>query len=479
MAKKKKKKKNFIGPLILILLLILAVLLVVLIFTTLKEPKKESGTSSPSETALPEEEPEIFTGLAGISAEKQASILEYGTYGVWLQWNGSFPKEEGKTVDSLSLCWQKETGTEETFLPVTTQTLHFSEEEDDVHFCISEDINNGVFLDRLDLPDGAYSLLLRVRYAGEEEGDAGEEEVLSFSDSSGLSPVEYYTMTKNGKNRRIRILPAEHEGTPYFSFTVEEAELPEDVYDIVLDPGHGGKDLGAVNGSVFERDLALQVAEDLKADLESEGYKVFMTRDGTESDEVNFARTMYDPDGRVNTSCASKGKVLFCIHYNSFKEDTSVGGVEIYCSSKADTHFAELLANDVTEDAGTHFSTKEQCKVAPGVYVRTFTEAEIAQEEADAENVGLESYPRDTDTDYYFMLREYGERWTGAYVDGRGEKYGANEFRNENAGLESILLELGYISNEADLKNIMTNREGYVSGILRAFHEWLGEDDAA
>jgi N-acetylmuramoyl-L-alanine amidase len=47
---------------------------------------------------------------------------------------------------------------------------------------------------------------------------------------------------------------------------------------IMLDPGHGGKDPGAVAGDLQEKDIVLQVALLLEEELEDRGHDVEMTR---------------------------------------------------------------------------------------------------------------------------------------------------------------------------------------------------------
>src|SRR4030095_9796906 len=49
---------------------------------------------------------------------------------------------------------------------------------------------------------------------------------------------------------------------------------------VVLDPGHGGQDSGAMCGAVMEKDLTLDVARRVDRLLDSEGVATLMTRLG-------------------------------------------------------------------------------------------------------------------------------------------------------------------------------------------------------
>ena len=52
--------------------------------------------------------------------------------------------------------------------------------------------------------------------------------------------------------------------------TVMPMHAEETNYTVVLDAGHGGKDPGAVNGDIYEKDIALQIALKLNNTLKKD-----------------------------------------------------------------------------------------------------------------------------------------------------------------------------------------------------------------
>ena len=248
-------------------------------------------------------------------------------------------------------------------------------------------------------------------------------------------------------------------------------KLPEDEYDIVIDPGHGGKDVGAEANGYREANLALKFATKVKRELEASGFKVKITRDGTEGDEYNVY-TVYDKNGRVNVTGASKAKYVFSIHLNSIEIPNSQKGVEIYAPTKINLNMAKAFADNIVKYGKTNYSTLGgRYNVANGVYVRTFTEKGIQESIKEANKKGYKPYDIKQDTPYLYMLRETGGIATGAYVDGRNPDYGKNLYYDSNIGLEAYLLELGYINNRSDLQNMLINEDGYVEGIVKTIED--------
>ncbi len=101
----------------------------------------------------------------------------------------------------------------------------------------------------------------------------------------------------------------------------EPTEEEPDLDIVVVDAGHGGYDGGTFLGDVVEKDIALAVAEKVKALLEEQGVTVIMTRET--DDFVSL-------EDRVIISNAEKTDLFVSIHCNAFEGDSSVKGIECY-----------------------------------------------------------------------------------------------------------------------------------------------------
>jgi len=93
---------------------------------------------------------------------------------------------------------------------------------------------------------------------------------------------------------------------------------------VMIDPGHGGSDPGAVNGNYREADLALEISSLLAASLASSGYDVKMTRSSrTESRPSNTARCRMANEWGAD--------IFVSVHLNSSESDGAHGREVIYC----------------------------------------------------------------------------------------------------------------------------------------------------
>ena len=111
---------------------------------------------------------------------------------------------------------------------------------------------------------------------------------------------------------------------------------------IVLDPGHGGKDPGAVSESATEKAIVFKVASLVRQKLEASGAKIVMTRTGD---------TYPTLQERVDTAVKNYGEMFVSIHVNA-AASTSAKGTETYYSvSTGDVYLEDIdLATFVNEE---------------------------------------------------------------------------------------------------------------------------------
>ncbi len=143
---------------------------------------------------------------------------------------------------------------------------------------------------------------------------------------SSAKPADQATATKTvqptapvGKRKPKDSQTPGQAGTPTLA-----QQLGLGVGRIVLDPGHGGKDSGAISLSgLREKDVVLNIAKMLKLALEREtGCQVMLTR--TTDRYLTLAE-------RTAFANAKKADVFISIHANA-AENRSLGGVETYFS---------------------------------------------------------------------------------------------------------------------------------------------------
>jgi N-acetylmuramoyl-L-alanine amidase len=95
-------------------------------------------------------------------------------------------------------------------------------------------------------------------------------------------------------------------------------------FTVIIDPGHGGNNLGAVSGEIEEKDLTLELALKIRA---------FFNKHGKNDIEVIFTRTT-DVDlpvrSRVELIEKIKPDLFISLHFNSQKFFSTNRGFEIY-----------------------------------------------------------------------------------------------------------------------------------------------------
>ena len=97
---------------------------------------------------------------------------------------------------------------------------------------------------------------------------------------------------------------------------------------IVIDPGHGGSDVGtrSILDGHYEKEFTLDLALRLERLLEANGWRVFLTR----SNDIDLAIS-----NRVSVAEAHKPALFLSLHFNSAGPNQAESGLETYCLTPA------------------------------------------------------------------------------------------------------------------------------------------------
>src|SRR4030095_5594315 len=150
------------------------------------------------------------------------------------------------------------------------------------------------------------------------------------------SPLEFVGGSRevmiNGARSWLCFPVIEHEGKYLVSRTdlaktIEPLLRPQRVPNagkvdtVVLDPGHGGHDKGALSRYGSEKDFALDVARTLRTVLQAKGLRVIMTREGDYFVPLEV---------RAQIANAARNSIFVSIHFNVSKDDPNATGFEIF-----------------------------------------------------------------------------------------------------------------------------------------------------
>ena len=167
----------------------------------------------------------------------------------------------------------------------------------------------------------------------------------------------------------------------------EPKSEPLEFNRIVIDAGHGGKDPGAVGNGLYEKVVALSIANKVKELLKEEGFEVLMTR------EADMFVTLED---RALMSNDWSADLFVSIHANGYA-DAAASGVETFYyqgSSKG-----KQVAKSIQEQLVLSTGNKNRGVFSADFYVLKYTsmpsvlvETGFVSNEKDASLLKTEDY---------------------------------------------------------------------------------------
>jgi N-acetylmuramoyl-L-alanine amidase len=227
----------------------------------------------------------------------------------------------------------------------------------------------------------------------------------------------------------------------------------EDRFLVILDPGHGGVDPGAENDGILEKDLMLTVAHALRDTLKRDGIDVMMTRD---SDMFVALET------RVAIAHQAQGDLFISLHADSLQQGGAKGATVYTLSDEAsDTATEHLAARHNRSDiiAGADLTGSDD-QVA-GILL------DLARQETEPRSVAA-------------------AKTLVAGMKAAGGPMNRRPLRNagfsvlKSADIPSVLIEIGFLSNNRDMNNLRDPvwRAVMVAAIADAIKQWRDQDAA-
>lgn len=177
---------------------------------------------------------------------------------------------------------------------------------------------------------------------------------------------------------------------------------------VVIDPGHGGVDSGAVGKDLLEKEYNLLISRYMYDRLRELGIPVYLTRDSD---------TTLNPSDRIKKILSFFGNNPNVVVVSNHLNAGGGTGAEVVYALRNNS----ILANSILNNIGSTGQTTRR------IYQRRL--------------------PSDTTKDYYYILRETGQT-------------------------EPLIIEYGFIDNDKDVEFLKNNYKDLAEGVIKAILEY-------
>jgi N-acetylmuramoyl-L-alanine amidase len=193
---------------------------------------------------------------------------------------------------------------------------------------------------------------------------------------------------------------------------------------IMLDPGHGGIDKGAMVKGLIEKDLVFEFAKAVAAKLEADGrFAVVMTR--YDDSFVSLAE-------RVRLARDGHAALFVSIHADTLSEEADVSGATVY-----------TLSDRASDAEAARVAEKEnQADLAAGL--------DAIGDSSEVSDILFDLARRETRVYSHWFAHTLTNYWQVAGRLNKNPRRSARFRVLKAPDVPSVLLELGYLSNEKD-----------------------------
>lgn len=206
---------------------------------------------------------------------------------------------------------------------------------------------------------------------------------------------------------------------------------------IIIDPGHGGKDQGAMVAGVHEAQVTLAVAKELRTALQKMGYKALLTR------EDDTYMSLAD---RPKFASEKGGDLFVSLHCNSIggshKKKQDVSGFISYILREGESEEDKALARRENEAIGAEGGGKSKAEISPVEWI-------LLEHQ-------LNLYSKESETFAENIMKAFDGHAIPKYATGASQ---AGFYVLVGAYMPAVLFEMGFLTNDHD-RRLLASEKG-------------------
>jgi len=279
---------------------------------------------------------------------------------------------------------------------------------------------------------------LQAKQAAEPKKEAAAKQAAPAPGPKPTAPAQGAAKESKAPAAKTPEIKVSSSQKKYTGSLVEQLGLK--VRTIMIDPGHGGKDPGAVANGLREKDINLRMARILGAMLKEQGFEVHYTR----------TTDKFIPlEERTAMANAKNADLFISVHCNAYK-DTSAKGFEVY------------YLNLATDAQAVRVAARENGVSAKKISDMQFILSDLMLNSKINESRQMAAMVEEE------TMRVMRPKYA---LTSHGSK-GAFFYVLTGARMPSILVELGYLTNPAEAARLNTDAylttmaQGLTRGVL-------------
>jgi len=297
--------------------------------------------------------------------------------------------------------------------------------------------------------EGSSGYLITLPPGGDAKVQSPASLFASLSTPASSSTQKGHTASSASQRSKSK---AKSGAKPQATLITTPVNRPKKRYTVVVDPGHGGKDSGALGGSrrYMEKSVVLQIAKRVRRHLKALGFRVYMTRSSNRFVKLS---------GRTHYANRKGADAFVSIHANA------VDGRRRYTAEGIETYYLQVSRSERSKRVAARENSvvlQAKDKISKDVLLNLMTGPKIVMSNKMAIDVQRG------------MLRNLRKQRRFRAVKDNGVRP-APFWVLVGAQMPSVLVETGYITHPAERKRLFDPhyQEAIAKGIAEGISNYF------